>query len=75
MATLTIRNLPAAMIVALKRLASHHNRSMEQEVRAILQEKVMDRTAVLEEVEAARKRNTRTATPAEVRNWLGRGNT
>jgi plasmid stability protein len=72
MATLTIRNLPAALVVALKRLAAHHDRSMEQEVRTLLHEKVLDRVAALDEIEAARQRDPGTSTPNDILRWLGR---
>ncbi len=40
MATLTIRNLPDEIHRALRALAASHNRSIEDEVRAILEEAV-----------------------------------
>lgn len=41
MATLTIRNLPEETRRALKARAAEHNRSMEAEVRAILEESLV----------------------------------
>lgn len=43
MATLTIRNLPEPVRRSLKERAAAHNRSMEAEVRAILEDSVASR--------------------------------
>ena len=43
MATLTIRNLPEPVRRGLKQRAAAHNRSMEAEVRAILEEATVQR--------------------------------
>lgn len=43
MATLTIRNLPEPVRRSLKERAAAHNRSMEAEVRAILEDTVASR--------------------------------
>lgn len=43
MATLTIRNLPDEVRLALKSRAAQHNRSMEAEVRDILEDAVTAR--------------------------------
>ncbi|MBX9471508.1 FitA-like ribbon-helix-helix domain-containing protein [Microcella sp.] len=43
MATLTIRNLPESVRRSLKERAAAHNRSMEAEVRSILEEVVTPR--------------------------------
>lgn len=43
MATLTIRNLPEPVRRSLKERAAAHNRSMEAEVRAILEDSVAPR--------------------------------
>ena len=51
MATLTIRNVPTKVVTSLKSLARRNRRSMEQEVRAVLEQHVGDRGALLDEIE------------------------
>lgn len=43
MATLTIRNVPNDVVERLKRAAGHNRRSMEQEVRQLLEQRYPDR--------------------------------
>lgn len=50
MATLTIRNLADDLIDRLKRSASSHGRSMEQEVRELLRSRYPKRSEVLSRV-------------------------
>jgi plasmid stability protein len=73
MATLTIRNVPPKVVKSLKTLARQNRRSMEQEVRALLDEYVGDRLALLEQIEAAWARQTRRPTAREVEEWIGVG--
>ena len=47
MATLTIRNVPDEVYRALKSLAAIHKRSMEAEVRAILEEHSLPKQRIL----------------------------
>ncbi|MGC4110117.1 MAG: Arc family DNA-binding protein [Nocardioides sp.] len=54
MATLTVRDVPDETRQALKELAARHNRSMEAEVRRILEEAVKPRTFAKNWLEAAR---------------------
>lgn len=70
MATLTIRNLPPKVVKSLKTLARRSHRSMEQEVRAVLEEHVGDREALLEQIERAWTRQTRRPKAAEIDAWL-----
>jgi plasmid stability protein len=72
MATLTIRNVPAKIVKSLKRLAKDHERSMEQEVRALLQQHV-DRRAVLAEIKASWARQSRPTTPQEIEEGIHTG--
>ena len=73
MATLTIRNVPARVVKALKTLARRHKRSMEQEVRAVLEQHVGDRTALLDEIEQSWARQTRRPNAREVDAWINTG--
>jgi plasmid stability protein len=70
MPTIVIRGLPAALVAGLKRLARHHHRSMEQEARVILQERVTDRLAVLAQVERAWSAQIRSPSSGDVDAWL-----
>ena len=45
MATLTVRNVSTKVVKSLKALAHRNRRSMEQEVRAVLEQHVGDRLA------------------------------
>ena len=73
MATLTIRNVPARVVKSLKTLARRHKRSMEQEVRALLEQHVGDRTALLDEIEQSWARQTRRPTARDVDSWIEAG--
>jgi plasmid stability protein len=73
MATLTIRNVPSKVVRSLKTLARRNKRSMEQEVRAVLEEHVGDRTAVLDEIERSWTRQTRRPKADEVDSWIEAG--
>ena len=73
MATLTIRNVPPKVVKALKANARENRRSMEQEVRALLDEYAGDRLALLEEIEAGWVRQTRRPSPREVDGWVETG--
>jgi plasmid stability protein len=73
MATLTIRNVPTKVVNSLKTLAKRNRRSMEQEVRAVLEQHVGDRLALLEEIEHAWTRQTRRPRADEVESWIQSG--
>jgi len=73
MATLTIRNVPAKVVKSLKTLARRNQRSMEQEVRAVLQQHVGDRLALFEEIERSWARQTRRPKAHEVEAWIQAG--
>ena len=73
MATLTIRNVPTKVVKSLKTLARRNQRSMEQEVRAVLEQHVGDRRALLDEIEASWTRQTRRPTAREVESWIQAG--
>ena len=70
MPTLTIRNVPAKVVQSLKALARRRNHSMEQEVREMLEGHVMERRAVLAEIEAGWARQSRRTTAREIDAWI-----
>jgi len=71
MPTLTIRNVPTKVVKSLKSLARRRRRSMEQEVRDLLEAHVAERRSVIEQIEAGWARQTRRPTAAEVDAWIG----
>ena len=73
MPTLTIRNVPAKVVQSLKALARRHRRSMEQEVRELLEGHVAERQAVLDQIETGWARQTRRPSATEIDAWLGVG--
>jgi plasmid stability protein len=73
MSTITVRNVPPKVVQALKALARRHNRSMEQEVRDLLEGYVVERRAILDQIEAGWQRQTRRPSVAEVDAWLAVG--
>jgi len=73
MPTLTIRNVPARVVRSLKALARRRRRSMEHEVRELLEAHVAERESVLEQIEASWSRQTRRPRPSEVDAWIGTG--
>lgn len=73
MPTLTIRNVPPAVVRSLKALARRRRRSMEQEVRELLEAHVSERLSVLGQIEASWNRQTRRPTAAEVDSWIAAG--
>jgi len=73
MPTITVRNVPAKVVQSLKALARRHNRSMEQEVRDLLEGYVVERRAVLEQIEAGWNKQTRRPTATEIDAWMGVG--
>jgi plasmid stability protein len=73
MPTITVRNVPAKVVQSLKALARRHNRSMEQEVRELLEGYVAERRAVLDQIEAGWDRQTRRPTAAEIDAWMAVG--
>jgi plasmid stability protein len=72
-ATLTIRNVPMRIVRGLKSLARRSGRSMEQEVRDLLEQHVAERSSVLRQIEASWKRQSRRPSAAEVDAWMTTG--
>jgi plasmid stability protein len=73
MPTLTVRNVPHKVVQSLKALAKRHNRSMEQEVRDLLEVYVTERRAVLDQIQEGWAKQARRPTAAEVDSWMAVG--
>ena len=73
MPTLTIRNVPARVVQSLKAIARRHNRSMEQEVRELIEGHVAERRAVLDQIEAGWARQSRRPSAREIDSWIETG--
>jgi plasmid stability protein len=71
--TITVRNVSPKVVQSLKALARRHNRSMEQEVRDVLEGYVADRRAVMEQIEAGWAQQARRPTAAEIDGWMAIG--
>ncbi len=70
MATLTIRNVRPSVVKSLKSLARNNRRSMEQEVRELLEQHCADRDSVLEQIEASWIRQRRRPAAQQVDRWI-----
>ncbi|MBN1960947.1 MAG: ribbon-helix-helix protein, CopG family [Deltaproteobacteria bacterium] len=70
MATLTVRNLSDDILAELKKLAQRNGRSLEDMVRRLLAEVVVDHLSACELIEASWQRQSRTPSVAEVNAWL-----
>jgi len=72
MASITIRNLPEDMIKRLKSAAKRSGRSMEQEIRVLLEQRYRKKDVILERM---RERWNRLPAPSakEVKKWLEEG--
>ncbi len=73
MGTLTIRNVRPRLMKSLKSLARKNRRSMEQEVRELLEEHLADRGSILEQIETAWATQRRRPTARQVDRWIGVG--
>ena len=73
MPTLTIRNVPPGVVKSLKTIARKSRRSMEQEVRELLESYVAERRSVLDQIEAGWAKQSRRPTAAEVDSWIRAG--
>jgi plasmid stability protein len=73
MPTLTIRNVPPAIVRSLKAVARRRRHSMEQEVREMLEAHLSERRSVLDQIEAAWSRQTRRPSAREVDAWITTG--
>ncbi len=66
MATLTIRNVRPGVVKSKRR-------SMEQEVRDLLEAYVAERRSILEQMERAWATQTRRPTAKQIESWIGAG--
>jgi len=73
MPTITVRNVPPRVVQSLKALARRHNRSMEQEVRELLEGHVAEREAILDQIEAGWQAQSRRPTADEIDAWMAAG--
>ena len=73
MPTLTIRNVPVGTVESLKALAKRNGRSMEQEVRDLLDGYTAERQSVLRQLEKRWAQQTRRPTAAEIDRWMAIG--
>ena len=73
MPTLTIRNVPAGTVDTLKTLARRQGRSMEQEVRELLDAYTAERQSVLSQIDESWVAQTRRPTAEEIDGWMGIG--
>ncbi len=72
-ATLTIRNVPVRVVRSLKALAKRQGKSMEQQVRDLLEEHAGDRSSVLDQIEASWNKQARRPSAGEIDDWLATG--
>jgi plasmid stability protein len=73
MATLTIRNVPPKVVRALKAQAERNRRSMEQEVREIIEAQVGDRASAIAQIEKAWVSQKRSPRAEEIEAWIREG--
>ena len=70
MPTITVRNIPEEVIAMIKNRARRNKRSMEQEVRNILSEVVLDRERAMKRIESLWQWQKRPISKEEVDAWL-----
>ncbi len=73
MATLTIRNLSPTTVHSLKELARRNRRSMEQEIRDILERHAGDRLSAIEQIKREWRAQTRSPSSEEIESWIREG--
>ncbi len=72
MASLTVRDVPQAIVERLKAAAQRHQRSMSEELRHLLQTTYADRPTLVAAVRASWDTQP-SATTAEIRQWREEG--
>jgi hypothetical protein len=70
MPTLMIRNVAPKVVRALEAQARRNRRSLEQEVREIVECHVADRTSVISQITRSWRAQMRIPTAAEVESWI-----
>lgn len=73
MAALTIRNLSPEVISALKLLAQRNHRSMEQEVREVIERYVGDRLSAIDQIKHSWDSQSRSPSAQEIDSWIQEG--
>jgi len=73
MATLTIRNLAPKVVRALKAQAARNRRSMEQEVRELIESQVADRSSAIDQIARSWAAQERAPSAKEVDAWIREG--
>lgn len=73
MAAVTVRNLPPSLVRSLKTIAGLHGRSMEQEIREILERTVGDKLSAMAQIEASWAEQARRPTAEEIDAWIDEG--
>jgi plasmid stability protein len=73
MPTIIVRNLSQKVVRSLKTIARKNHRSMEQEVRDLLERHVGDRGSALKQIEDSWQTQTRRTTAEEVDAWITEG--
>ena len=68
--TLTSRNVPAGTVDKLKALARRRGRSMEQEVRELLESSTAERQSVLSQIEESWAAQKRRPTAEGIDRWM-----
>lgn len=73
MPTIIVRDLSQKVVKSLKTIARKNHRSMEQEVRELLERHVGDRGSALKQIEDAWQTQARHTTAEEVEAWIAEG--
>jgi plasmid stability protein len=73
MPTVIVRKLSQKVVKSLKSIARKNHRSMEQEVRDLLERHVGDRISALRQVEEAWGAQSRRTTAEEIETWIAEG--
>jgi plasmid stability protein len=73
MPTIIVRDLSQKIVKSLKAIARKNHRSMEQEVRDLLERHVGDRVSALRQIEEAWEAQSRRTTAEEVESWIVEG--
>jgi plasmid stability protein len=73
MPTIIVRHLSQKVVKSLKTIARKNHRSMEQEVRDLLERHVGDRLSALKQIEDSWGAQARRTTAEEVEAWIVEG--
>jgi len=73
MPTIIVRDLSQKVVKSLKAIARKNHRSMEQEVRDLLERHVGDRVSALRQIEEAWESQSRRTNAEEIESWIAEG--